>query len=76
MGYSLKHRNYLSRQPPFLEFNKLSLRTGARIGQGTGFCDLEWGILSEMGVVDEKTIVATTGVLLEFSNKKPEKQFC
>lgn len=34
--------------------------TGARLGQGTGFGDLEWAILSELGVVDETTIVATT----------------
>merc|ERR1711892_100459 len=34
--------------------------TGARLGQGTGFGDLEWGILCELGVVDETTIVATT----------------
>ena len=35
-------------------------RTGARLGQGTGFDDLEWGILSELGIVDDKTVVATT----------------
>ena len=34
--------------------------TGARLGQGTGFGDLEWGILCELGVVDDTTIVATT----------------
>ena len=36
------------------------IRTGARLGQGTGFDDLEWGILSELGIVDDKTVVATT----------------
>jgi len=35
-------------------------KTGARLGQGTGFDDLEWGILSELGIVDDKTVVATT----------------
>jgi len=35
-------------------------KTGARVGQGSGFGDLEWGILSELGIVDEKTVVATT----------------
>ena len=35
-------------------------RTGARLGKGNGFNDLEWGILCELGVVDERTKVATT----------------
>ena len=37
-----------------------SFRTGARLGKGNGFNDLEWGILCELGVVDERTKVATT----------------
>ena len=37
-----------------------SQRTGARLGKGNGFNDLEWGILCELGVVDERTKVATT----------------
>lgn len=32
-------------------------RTGVRFGKGHGFFDLEWGILSELGVVDEQTPV-------------------
>jgi 5-formyltetrahydrofolate cyclo-ligase len=32
-------------------------RTGVRFGKGHGFFDLEWGILSELGVVDEHTPV-------------------
>jgi len=33
---------------------------GARIGKGEGFSDLEWGILWDLGLVDEGTPVATT----------------
>src|SRR5450755_4776671 len=32
-------------------------RTGVRFGKGHGFFDLEWAILSELGVVDRKTPV-------------------
>ena len=31
-----------------------------RLGKGTGLTDLEWGMLYELGVVDEHTTVATT----------------
>ena len=34
--------------------------TGARIGKGKGYADLEYGIMSEMGCVNSKTIVITT----------------
>jgi 5-formyltetrahydrofolate cyclo-ligase len=33
---------------------------GARIGKGEGFSDLEWGVLWDLGLVDEGTPVATT----------------
>jgi len=33
---------------------------GARIGKGEGYSDLEWGVLSELGAVDNATAVATT----------------
>ncbi|ELZ43580.1 5-formyltetrahydrofolate cyclo-ligase [Halorubrum saccharovorum DSM 1137] len=34
---------------------------GARIGKGEGYSDLEWGVLSELGAVnDDATVVATT----------------
>lgn len=33
---------------------------GARIGKGEGFSDLEWGILWDLGIVDDETPVATT----------------
>ena len=49
--------------PVFVQFSIKTyffIRTGARLGQGTGFDDLEWGILSELGIVDDKTVVATT----------------
>jgi 5-formyltetrahydrofolate cyclo-ligase len=32
-------------------------RSGIRFGKGHGFFDMEWGILSELGVVDESTPV-------------------
>ncbi|HXD58284.1 MAG TPA: 5-formyltetrahydrofolate cyclo-ligase [Thermoleophilaceae bacterium] len=33
---------------------------GARIGKGGGFSDLEYGLLSEAGKVDRRTVIATT----------------
>lgn len=36
-----------------------SAENGARIGKGTGYGDLEYGILSEVGSVDEKTPIVT-----------------
>src|SRR6185503_7795917 len=35
-------------------------RSGARIGKGGGFSDLEYGLLIEAGKIDSHTIVATT----------------
>ena len=35
-------------------------RKGARVGKGGGFSDLEFGLLVEAGLIDERTIVATT----------------
>jgi len=36
-------------------------KTGARVGKGEGFAELEWGILTEMGNLDaETTLVVTT----------------
>ncbi|WP_435154953.1 5-formyltetrahydrofolate cyclo-ligase [Haladaptatus sp. DFWS20] len=34
--------------------------TGARVGKGEGYSDLEYAVLHEMGLVDETTTVATT----------------
>jgi len=34
--------------------------TGARVGKGGGYSDLEWAIARELGVVDDETIVVTT----------------
>ena len=33
---------------------------GARIGKGGGFSDLEFALLAEAGVLDERTVIATT----------------
>src|SRR5205085_7641862 len=33
---------------------------GARLGKGGGFSDLEYGLLSEAGRIDRRTVVATT----------------
>jgi 5-formyltetrahydrofolate cyclo-ligase len=33
---------------------------GARLGKGGGFSDLEYGLLSEAGKVDRRTVIATT----------------
>jgi 5-formyltetrahydrofolate cyclo-ligase len=35
-------------------------RRGARVGKGGGFSDLEFGLLTEAGLVDDRTAVATT----------------
>jgi 5-formyltetrahydrofolate cyclo-ligase len=35
-------------------------RRGARLGKGGGYSELEYGILKELGVVDEKTPIVTT----------------
>src|SRR5919197_1786697 len=35
-------------------------RKGARVGKGGGFSDLEFGLLSEAGLIGERTVVATT----------------
>ncbi len=34
--------------------------TGSRVGKGEGFSDLEFAVLSELGAVDDETLVATT----------------
>jgi len=34
--------------------------TGARIGKGGGFSDLEYGLLRESGKIDRRTVIATT----------------
>jgi 5-formyltetrahydrofolate cyclo-ligase len=34
--------------------------SGARVGKGEGFSDLEYAILSDLGLVDDETTVATT----------------
>ncbi len=35
-------------------------RSGARIGKGGGFSDLEFGLLTEAGLIDHETVIATT----------------
>ena len=35
-------------------------RKGARVGKGGGFSDLEYGLLSENGKIDRRTVIATT----------------
>ncbi|MBK1784251.1 5-formyltetrahydrofolate cyclo-ligase [Prauserella cavernicola] len=35
-------------------------RAGVRIGKGGGFADLEFGLLTEAGLVGEQTVIATT----------------
>lgn len=34
--------------------------TGARLGKGLGFGEMEWAILHELGAITEKTVLATT----------------
>jgi len=35
-------------------------KSGHRLGKGLGYAELEWGILYELGVVDQSTLVITT----------------
>jgi 5-formyltetrahydrofolate cyclo-ligase len=35
-------------------------RKGARIGKGEGFSDLEFGLLTEAGLIDARTVIVTT----------------
>ena len=35
-------------------------RRGVRVGKGGGYSDLEFGLLSQRGLVDEATVIATT----------------
>ncbi len=35
-------------------------RSGARIGKGGGYSDLEFGLLTEAGLIDDRTVIATT----------------
>jgi 5-formyltetrahydrofolate cyclo-ligase len=49
--------------------------TGARVGKGEGFAELEWGILSEQGNLDAaKTIVVTTVHDCQVVNDIPSDQ--
>ena len=34
--------------------------SGTRLGKGLGYGELEWGILSDLGVIDTETVVMTT----------------
>lgn len=46
--------------------------SGARIGKGKGYGDLEYGILAEIGSVDKKTVVITTCHESQLINDLPE----
>ncbi|MEU5870676.1 5-formyltetrahydrofolate cyclo-ligase [Glycomyces sp. NPDC047369] len=35
-------------------------RDGARIGKGRGYADIEYGMLTEAGLIDDRTVIATT----------------
>ncbi len=35
-------------------------RSGVRIGKGGGYSDLEFGLLTEAGLIDDETVIATT----------------
>ncbi|GAA2275407.1 5-formyltetrahydrofolate cyclo-ligase [Glycomyces scopariae] len=35
-------------------------REGARIGKGRGYADIEYGMLTEAGLIDDHTVIATT----------------
>ncbi len=47
---------------------------GNRVGKGHGYSDLEYGILGEIGVVDEKTPIATTVHDLQVIEEVPNEE--
>lgn len=47
--------------------------TGARIGKGKGYADLEYGIMSQMGCVSNKTLVLTTCHESQLINDLPKE---
>ncbi|XP_058084286.1 5-formyltetrahydrofolate cyclo-ligase-like protein COG0212 isoform X2 [Magnolia sinica] len=46
-------------------------KTGARLGKGEGFAELEYGMLRYMGAIDDTTLVVTSGIYWE--KLSPEK---
>eukprot|EP00249_Psilotum_nudum_P012995 c24092_g1_i2 orf=235-1080(+) len=40
-------------------------KTGARLGKGEGFAELEYGMLRYMGAIDDSTLVATSGNIFQ-----------
>jgi len=46
-------------------------REGGRVGKGHGYSDLEYGILGEIGAIDERTPVATTVHDLQIVERVP-----
>ena len=46
-------------------------RSGARVGKGGGYSDLEFALLTEAGLVDEATVIATTVHPLQFLDEPP-----
>ncbi len=44
-----------------------------RLGKGEGYGDIEYGILTELGIVDEKTLIATTIHDLQLVDNIPRK---
>ncbi|XP_077240087.1 nagB/RpiA/CoA transferase-like superfamily protein isoform X2 [Tasmannia lanceolata] len=46
-------------------------KTGARLGKGEGFAELEYGMLRYMGAIDDKTMIVTSGIY--WDKLSPEK---
>lgn len=46
---------------------------GARIGKGGGYSEIEYGILRELGLVEEKTLIFTTVHDVQFVDKAPRE---
>lgn len=46
-------------------------KDGGRVGKGGGFSDLEYAILKELGVIDERVPIATTIHTLQLVNQVP-----
>jgi len=40
--------------------NRHHLDNGVRLGKGLGYAEIEWGLLVQTGMVDDRTVVATT----------------
>ncbi|KAE8646666.1 hypothetical protein Csa_004867 [Cucumis sativus] len=49
-------------------------KTGAQLGKGEGFAELEYGMLRYMGAIDDSTLIVTSGCVILTNTKIPKPQ--